>query len=350
MKKFILRSCFFILFTFLLLEVVSRVVLDPVYFYTINPYLSPSALTNFTPKDLLKPAPTHADFLFIGSSRVAASINETTFVEGSPQTSINVGRGYTTAGTHLIALQKIIKNNPNFLKDAKVFIELPGGVIYEEDSIKSKYEVFESMPHLLLPHIDQHDVSSFLASNNSNKVKRELCLSYIFSSYRTFPFVKEYKERIINKIITKFDTKKETSHSLEDTGGIKTGKEEIDAVKQMAVNIAQRQLKEQKGKQPLTSLALDRSMIACFHKLIVSNGGELILFPVPLHSIQQQLYSTPLSLTNKEVFSKWCQNKQIEIVNMNEFKTSDDDFPDYWHLGKHRKDEFSQILKEKVLN
>jgi len=327
-----------------ILEVTTRLVIDPVYFYSINPYLSPSALTHFKPEDLLIPEPEHIDLLFIGSSRVAASIEEEVFETNTSLKAINTGRGFFTGGTHYLALQEMIEKNPEFLSGTKVFIELPGGVIYPRDSAIAMYDVYEGSTHFLLPHISFKDVRHFWESRNSFKEKKELTLQFFFSSYRTYPFIREYKSRMYNRILSRF--KEPVKENLSTDGGIKT--ESFDLAKETAINVAKRQIENQRKAKSIKIRELDKSIIASFNRLVRNHGGELILFEVPLHSIQKEAYSTPFAKKNKAVFRQWADQNNVKIVSTNDFIVNDKDFPDYWHLNKEKKLEFSRHLLDKL--
>jgi hypothetical protein len=73
-------------------------------------------------------------FFFIGTSRVAGTIDENTFDKkipatyGSPVKSINLGRGYTNLIQHYLGLRKLTDAHPDVLRNSTVMIEAPDGL------------------------------------------------------------------------------------------------------------------------------------------------------------------------------------------------------------------------------
>ena len=84
-KKFISRTLIFIFVTLVILELLCRLFIDPVYFYKLDTYnekstglgISFNRYSNMLSHGVTK----HVDYLFIGSSRVPATINPKIFKE-----------------------------------------------------------------------------------------------------------------------------------------------------------------------------------------------------------------------------------------------------------------------------
>ncbi len=74
------------------------------------------------------------DFLFVGSSRVAASIDSGAFAEeigkarGRQVHAVNMGTGYATLVEHDLALRELARAYPEAMKGCVVLIEAPGGI------------------------------------------------------------------------------------------------------------------------------------------------------------------------------------------------------------------------------
>ena len=334
MTKFFKHIGLFLLVTFVITESLSRLCIDGYYFKAIDTH-------QITSK------PQQPDYLFIGSSRVAAAISPTIITQTRPNSlAINAGRGYTTGGIHYQAIKQHLKLNKHYLKNTKVFLELPGYSVYDTNFNTSKFRFFEnkgeeSMSHLILPYIDHRSLIELLKeSTNSKSAKFNLVMQYCFSSYRTLPFIKEQINRRLQKWLTK--PKKET---LTATGGIKNNAHKV--AKQKALRIANKQLKDSLQGSILSHKKLDKSMLFELNKLITSHGGQLYLFKMPLHSIQNKINLTNRNKKNAIIFNHWLKTNKIPLINPNHFKFSDIDFPDMWHLSMSKRTEFTaQILEE----
>lgn len=341
MKKFLLRTLLFSLVFLALLEVISRLIVDPVYFNKLNTYNK--KVKSITDCYFSENETEHVDFLFIGSSRVPATIDAGVFSRQTGKTAIVAGRGYMNAGMHYQALKNKLKKSPNYLKGAVVFLEYAGSSTFETPFSYDQYFVFESpefneaMPHLVLPHIDGGYLKEYLKkSENSNYVKAKLVLLYFSSVYRTIPFI---KERLTNMDRPLLESENEL---LADEGGIRN--DIIAVANEKAREHTKMALERSKNTPALTTDDLNSSTLAYLHKLIVENGGKLYLYHMPLHSIQQTVYNTEKEKFNQEVFESWLSYNQIKIIYNKNFMFRDSDFPDTWHLSKERRAEFSSLL------
>jgi len=336
----------------LIAELLSRVLVDPVYFWQIDTYNSKDNNPNdsFIGKYKQRIAgkqTRHADYLFIGTSRVPATINSSVFQSFDPDKIIVVaGRGYLTPGIHYQALKNRLSRYPDFLRGTIVFLEYPGTTVYSETFAADEMTVFEPdmpgekpMPHLLIPHLDHRSVIRFLKkSNNSPRVKAGVVLSYCSSFYRTSPFIKEKVQRLDEFV------QKNQENLIAGEGGIRN--DNLEAAKEKALYYS-KELKEISEESPmLTSSQLDSSTLAMFYKIIHDNGGQLLLYRMPLHSVQKNIYNSVKEQHNQAVFSDWLEERQIKVLNLAGFKYSDSDFPDIWHLSKTRRDEFTTRLYE----
>ena len=71
--------------------------------------------------------------------------------------------------------------------------------------------------------------------------------------------------------------------------------------------------------------------------------GRIILFEVPLSSVQGVLYKSDMRLKERKSFIKKAKDNKITIIN-NQLKYTDKDFPDLWHLSNSKKGEFTNQL------
>ncbi|MHC1775961.1 MAG: hypothetical protein AB9834_11165 [Lentimicrobium sp.] len=349
MKKFIIKTSHFLILFFVCAELISRLIIDPLYFYSINTYNL--KLNKISLKDVYNQKNTeHVDYLFIGSSRVPATINPSVIMHENPKiNAVVAGRGYMTEGIHYQALENKILEFPDYLDGANIFIEYPGSDIYTSSFQDNKLRVYEpivsndkAMPQLLLPHLNCNSLMSFLKeSKNSNSVKFEMVLLFFISSYRTIPFIKEKFERLGDHLFFN-----KTKQQLVSNGGIRN--DNFEKAKKRAIDVAAIELKEIQNRPVLSFHELDKSSLAYMNDLINKNGGTLYLFKMPLSSVQEAVYSSAKAMQNKRIFERWVLSKGITILYNENFHFQDTDFPDTWHLSENRRDEFTYLLFNEI--
>ncbi len=352
MKKFILQTGLFLILFFGGMELIARVFIDPFYFFKQNTYNEKQkpTLKNVYSRYLFG-GTSHADFLFIGSSRVPATINPKIFKSLYPNKKVVIaGKGFMNAGIHYQALKNKLKKHPNYLENTLVLIEYPGCGLYPDhflnpflqDQLKVPENKKESKSHLILPHLSFFSLLKFFKkSHNSYAVKLETSFMYLSSFYRVTFFIKES----LFKIRFPFFEKKQAHKNLTQEGGIRT--DNIQFVARNALNHAQK-TEEIIKKTNLSLTALEQSSLAFFYNLITQNGGKLLLYRMPLHSLLQEKHETEKAKKNQRVLEQWLKSKNIKIIDYDSFSFSDADFPDVYHLGKNRQEEFTLLLHDKL--
>ena len=79
--------------------------------------------------------------------------------------------------------------------------------------------------------------------------------------------------------------------------------------------------------------------------MVVRNGGKLVLFRMPMHSLFAPAFHSPLRQEDVQrletVRSEWGVEELYPV-----FPTTDRDFPDYWHLRRSAAAEFSSRLAD----
>ncbi len=335
---------------FFLFELFCKLLIDPIYFYLINTYnlkdkSAPKCkqiIHSFAAKQT-----AHADYLFIGNSRTASSVNPQIFMQKEPnKTTIVAGKGYTTPGTHYQAIKSKLAKFPEYLKNSLVFIQHTGNENYYQPFDEGHLRVYEpsttsdqAMPHLLLPYLDYE---SFLIyekqSTNSIQVKLSMAAIFFSSFYRSIPFITE-QMHVFDKPLLK-----RQKALLTSDGGIRNDK--ISLVKEQAIALAKKQISKQ--KPAVTTEALDKSMLAYFNKIVTENGGRLSVYVVPMHSIQKRIYTSQKERLNQKVFEQWLTMNDIPIIYNKNFKYADVDLPDVLHLSRERRDDFSLLLYQEI--
>lgn len=347
LKAFIQKTLLISLVFFVVIEVLSRFLVDPIYFYYANTY---NEQKNKSIATIYNGKPTeHVDYLFIGSSRIPATINPQLFSQLCGGVEINAGRGYMTPGIHYQALKNKLKNHPGFLQNSVVLIEYAGSDIYtsafEEDLLRVYEPVVESdeaMPFLLLPHLEYDSFLSFLKeSSNSVGVKVEMS-GLMFSTVRACQIINEK----FNNSFSKPLLKKNDASSLVSEGGIRN--DNMEFARQKAITVANQEKEKVIMNPPLSRERIEKSMFSKLHEIITSHGGTLMVYEMPLHSVQKDIHRSEKSQRNKVAFEAWLKENQIPVVYNPEFTYADSDFPDTWHLSRDRRDEFTTKLYQQI--
>ncbi|MEQ8472361.1 MAG: hypothetical protein RIC35_14305 [Marinoscillum sp.] len=345
MKQFIVTILSISIVFFLIAEILSKFLIDPIYFYSINTYNDKS---NNSFKAIYRNSPTaHADFVFIGSSRIPATINPTLFRELSNGVTVNTGTGFMTPGIHYQALKNKLKSYPDYLKNSVVLIEYPGPDIYISSFKEDFLRVYEpvvatdkSTPHLLLPHLDYQSFLAFLTkSTNGIKVKVKM-LVLLSSTYRGCHFMRDKFNSLNNPLFQSNNPK------LVSEGGIRN--DNFEFAKQKAITVAIQDRNKIESNPPLSPEVINHSSFSKLHEIVKNNGGTLMVYKMPLHSIQKDIYSSEKAQKNKVVFENWLKERNIPIIHNPDFTYTDDDFPDTWHLSQDRRDEFTTKLYDQI--
>jgi len=352
MKKFIKKTLTFLLVAFLSVELLCRIFIDPIYFYKIDTYNVKNTHLSRTRKFIqayTSKKTRHVDYLFIGSSRVPATINPGLIMQqDSGKIAVVAGRGYMTQGVHYQALKNRIKEYPEYLNNARVFIEYSGSSVYAEPFSENEFLVYEpllktdkAMPHLLLPHLNFKSFLKFIkVSDNSAKVKMEMFFLYCSSFYRSISFVKETLKKLDTPLFNN------SNDLLVSEGGIRN--DAIEFAQKAAITYGEIVKERLEKTPPLTIESLNNSTLAKINELVQENGGKLFLYKIPLHSLQQVLYNTDKEKNNQRLFEEWLDQNGIGIISCSDFEYNDEDFPDTWHLSMERRDEFTQDLYEEL--
>jgi hypothetical protein len=324
MKRFVCKILLFALFVFVLNETISRLFIDDIYYQRINTYQEAYEAD-------------HVDYLFIGSSTTAAAINAEIFKTSDQTVAVNAARGYSTPSIHYNALKRLVSTKKDGLKGTIVLLELSGSYIYEQNA-DYNYTAHKGMPHLLLPHIN-NPIKIFTASNNDLKTKSYLLALYLSSSLRTLPFI---RERIKQKFVVR--KKKSREDRLANEGGIRN-----DKLEKMRTTILKNiSIEKYTTGQLLTTEVFNKSILSEINKLVTSSGGNLVLFTMPTSSQVQEIYNTDIMKRNENIFKAWARQNDINIITVDNFYFSDEDFPDIAHLSITRRDEFSKLLLKKL--
>jgi hypothetical protein len=338
MSKFLRNIIVYGCIMAVMLEVICRLGVDPFYYKAMDMY-----------------PPGRNNFLFVGSSRVPASIDESVFERNNLKCQV-AGRGYTTGGIHLTALRYKLARDPRFLSETFVLVEYPDALVFEENADKYQYEVYEpktsrydrAMPHVILPYLTFKTMIEFIKlSPNSLNVKVKLALLYCSSAYRCILFLQE--KQPVQRALTLIAPSRNASKSVLATeGGIKN--QNFARAKRKAVELALLDSIELASGHLITEAELNSSILSEMNNLVRANGGRLLLFRVPLHSVQKNISASARASENKRIFELWLEKTGIEVLDTKHFQYSNDDFPDTWHLSVNRRSEFSSLLMDELIS
>ena len=349
MKKFLFRISLFVAAVIIVLELFFRVVCDPFYFYYVDSY----SQKHDNIRDIYTGKATeHVDYLFIGSSRVIATISPAVFMqEDNGKIAIVAGRGFSTAGTHYLSLKHRLSKYPDYLKDAYVFIEYPGvgnvpsASYFDNKKSSVVYKTFtEGVPDMIMAHLTLADMNMALLKDflkdddNPLSAKMDMIGLFFSATYRNSALVKEKIVKLDAPLFQKETVK------LADEGGIRT--DQIDFVIQQALDTIAPSILEKELEELLTVENLNRSAFASLIELITQNGGEVFLYHVPVHSLGP--ITDERTLNGMKILEQWVESKSITVIENDKFVYSNDDFPDIWHLNIDRRDEFSYLLFQKL--
>jgi len=303
------------------------------------------------------------DFIFIGSSRVGAAIDSDIFqgrisaLLGKKVTAINLGHGYTTIQLHYLGMRNLLRKFPRSFQNLTVFVEAPG------DMANIKYNthwdgewVLKEQPQILVPFLIPSDMKSFLMkSSDSFASKTYVAFKYYLGKFKIIRSRERIKEKIDSWGIEELDQffqKLFRIHPPDDrkkmdlasTGGIQTNPRLQERVRATAINFTNELLQ---GQGELGKW--DNTVMDDFIRLIHSYNGRVIFFDMPSSSPFLNVFSKKVHQAQRADFYSLLPGWKSCVLHP-DFRYSDEDFPDYWHLRRSRAEEFSTRLAESYYN
>lgn len=88
---------------------------------------------------------------------------------------------------------------------------------------------------------------------------------------------------------------------------------------------------------------VERTVLRSIVKLVPENGGRIVLYRMPISSVFRAPYVTELGKQAGETMARALVAWRVPTL-VPEIDTSDEDFPDLWHLRASRAAEFSRSL------
>ena len=301
------------------------------------------------------------DYIFIGSSRVAAAIHPISFLEvlfphqKRPLTALNLGRGYSTMAQHFLGLRNMLSVAPQNLQSTTIFISTETG-LPPHDTWKTKWE-HPVHPLMIIPLLKLSDVIRLwqitglpleeklnLTKLYFNKVSVALSNRELIRAR----FLQEGTQSSINLlmktgVISSGENVKPITDDLTTAGGIRNDVDGVTQARSLAIKLAQ---SDMENEQPIRNW--EQSILAELVEIVTKNGGKVIFFDTPISSVQARPMQTSLRREDRKIFEQqvrvWCST----ILRPN-FVYRDLDIPDLWHLKLSLAPEFTASLAEEYI-
>lgn len=290
------------------------------------------------------------DYIFAGSSRVAASIDENRFAQdmgermGRKVHAINMGMGFGSLADHYFGLRHLFEADPRNLRNVTVFVEAPLGLPMPE-TWRDRWTIPGGSPDLFVPYVNSGDLARFWKSSD-NDIFEKIYLTaskYLFAVRKGGAVRNRIKitgDRVVQTMLVKagFAAPETIRADLTSAGGIRIDEADMIFVRKAArSNFAS----EMRDQRPIRHW--DRSVLRSIVELVEANGGRVVLFDLPLNSYQWKPLSTGVRKTDRAVFERVAGKWGVPILKT-AFPTGDSDYPDAWHLRRSLAAPFTTAL------
>jgi hypothetical protein len=294
------------------------------------------------------------DFLFVGSSRVAASIDIGTFAgelartRGRDVRAVNMGTGYATLVEHDFALRELAGKYPEAMKGCVVLIEAPGGIPDGLGDGRGRWDQpwsYEGEATWLAPLLRPGDLpalwrSGFDLADKVHFTARDLGNASILIARREV-----LAESIADGLRARaesllLDQRPEAEKAdLATGGGIRTDPATVTRNRGLARVDARRWLEDRRPIGP----DWDDRVLGSIVRRVKAMGGRVAFFEVPLHSLQAGVLQTEVRLADRRAFREQARRWGTPLLELDD-TIPDEAFPDIWHLAKSRSPEFTRTL------
>lgn len=299
--------------------------------------------------------------VFFGSSRVQASIVPRAFDEALAARgrrggrSLNLGLGHTTDAEHYFGLRRVLAANPRHLEGLVVFAEAPGGMPWPS-RWKGEAWAFPEQPGILVEVIDPRALPRFCASKalsletRAHVVFRTL-LRPLALVHRRERFRRHASERGQIALATGRIPEPAAEPVL---GADLEGPGALSSIRTDPVAHAEaRRTAEKFGDLLLRHQAPIRSWAGTIQedivRLVQAHGARMVFFEPPQSEPFQKGYRTPMRQADVAAFAEQARRWNTCLVRP-AFPTTDEDFPDLWHLRTDRSAEFSAAVASEWLD
>ena len=315
------------------------------------------ALRRYVPDDFFWKAvaqsPRPVDVLFIGSSRTAAAIDPGTFaasLPGSAVTVVNAGTGFVTPAEFFLALRNTLRDQPQTLRDTVLAIEA-AAAMPDPQSWSDRW-AHADRPAILIPVLRASDLPRYWQASRPFEEKLQVSVTYLLRHSSVVTRRDAIGARLFGKghiflqsrlaSLLPAPQQPAAQSDLTTAGGIRTDSEGVLLARRLAEDYARASMGDQRPIDWPGTVVADIIRLAREHRL------RVVFFAPPLHSLHRRIYETPRRDLDRQAFGAFAARIGTPILAP-VFPTSDEDFPDIWHLKKSLAAPYTRALAASFL-
>lgn len=300
------------------------------------------------------PPPSHVDAIFLGVSRVEAAIDPSVFdtrvsqALGHPFVSLNLGAPNRSIAMHYLGVRNLFEKYPEKFKGCTLFLEAPFG-LPERNTWNDSWYIPAGKKNLISV-LRSEDLPRALAAEQKSSDKLAMIELWAESHSRVVFYRNLLRWRLLEKYesgLTSAIRKAHLLHETSDTGldiytngMIRTDAEAFSVGHAQAVQWVADELATQKPVEDWNA-----TVLGDLNRLAVQNGGKLVLFEMPQHTIFAPPSQTPLRREDARKLENTLSQWHTGMLHP-AFSYNDNDFPDWWHMRRTLRAEYTTQLAE----
>ncbi len=303
---------------------------------------------------LENPPAERVNAVFIGQSRVEAAINtemfnKTVITQGERTcTSVNLGGHGRTPAVNWFGLKLLLQKMPDKFAGTTVFVEAPGGL--PETGTWDQSWVNAGEDKAIVPLLATEDVARMASASHSSALDRA-GLRWLQAENRiSLLYYRRIAGRRLMGSLTELAQQAAAAlHLGGDASGssldIQAGGTILTDVSAAitGLNTANAYVREHQSTAAL--IDWNQTILNEIRLLMQKAGGHLVIYTLPVHSMFNPVYQSAQAATSRESLRMYCEQNDIPLLAP-DFKATDSDFPDYWHLTREQGEEFTHRLAE----
>lgn len=300
------------------------------------------------------------DHIFIGSSRTIAALDEGMFDRilweqtGKDSFTINMAGGGNKLTHHYFGIRRLYEEDPYRMRNTTLFVETPDEL--PDYMPWSDPWVYSDHKHILLPNMHLGDLAPLWETNTPLNTKIHITINFLLYDWRTFE-----RRYIIRNEVLRLSTLWVESRITSITGREKPIEEGIDNVTTRGgitanPDIVRRnefffnQFYEQHREElerPWRDW--DNTVLRSIVDMVQEQGGRVVFFHVPQYSIYRRIYyDIPARDEDRQAIREFRERLGIPYLDP-EFQTTDESFPDRFHLGIPQSEAYTKAFAKKYL-
>ncbi len=298
----------------------------------------------------------HVDIMAVGSSRVIAGFDEHTFrhrlreLTGQDFVVQNMGSPGRRLIYHYLGLRNLFRDHPEQYRGTTFLIEAPFGL--PEYQLRSDEWIYPNFPQHSIANIEPADLPEIFCTHAPFERKLDVTLRVMFkpsellsNRLRTRNDVLQagtnWTERVLEKLTENDSRASMINYDINPRGGLRTE----FAQEQYADRMVRQWMEDEKEELLRPWRDWDQSVLGDIVHLVQENGGKIVFFEMPMHSITSDIYHSDVHLVDRELFQRQAQEWETPIIET-PFEYTDEDFPDKVHLSIDLLPVFSNMLAE----